>query len=146
MNKYQHSQTGYLMIFAMSFVVLIYLIVLTQAGLDFGLIAMMVLILLILASFTTLKVTIDEKNLRLKFGYGLFNKKFALSGIASAKAVKNHWYYGWGIKWWPWMWIYSVSGLDAVEIKMKNGKTCRIGTDEPEKLQAAIAKESGLMV
>jgi hypothetical protein len=36
------------------------------------------------------------------------------------------------------MWIYSVSGFDAVEIKMKNGKRYRIGTDEPKNLEQAI--------
>jgi hypothetical protein len=39
---------------------------------------------------------------------------------------------------WPKMWIYNVSGFDAVEIKMKDGKTYRIGTDEPEKLEQTI--------
>ncbi len=47
------------------------------------------------------------------------------------------WYYGWGIRGWLWpkMWIYNVSGFDAVEIKLKNGKMYRIGTDEPKKLE-----------
>ena len=36
------------------------------------------------------------------------------------------------------MWIYNVSGFDAIELTMKNGKIYRIGTDEPEKLEAAI--------
>jgi len=53
----------------------------------------------------------------------------------SAKTTKNHWYYEWGIRGWLWpkMRIYNVSGFDAVEIKVKNGKTYRIGTDEPKK-------------
>jgi hypothetical protein len=34
--------------------------------------------------------------------------------------------------------IFNVSGLDAVEIKMKNGKIYRIGTDEPKQLERAI--------
>ena len=58
----------------------------------------------------------------------------------SAKTVKNHWYCGWGIRWCLRfkMWIYNVSGFDAVEIKLKNGKTYRIGTDEPKKLEQTI--------
>ena len=36
------------------------------------------------------------------------------------------------------MWIFNVSGFDAVEIKMENGKIFRIGTDEPKKLEHAI--------
>ena len=99
-------------------------------------------ILFIIASFATLTVRIDEKFLRIKFGYGIFRKRFLLREINSAQAVKNHWYNGWGVRvwFWPYMWIFNVSGFDAVEIKMNNGKIFRIGTDEPEKLEDAIMK------
>jgi hypothetical protein len=85
-------------------------------------------------------VSIDEKYLQIKFGYGIFRKKFVLSEIASTAQVKNHWYHGWGIRiwFWPYMWIYNVSGFDAVEIKTKTGKIYRIGTDEPIQLESAI--------
>lgn len=111
-----------------------------DSGSNFLVTAVMVLILLILASFYSLQVRIDEKYIRIKFGYGIFQKKFSLNDIVSAKTVKNRWYYGWGIRGWLWskMWIYNVSGFDAVEIKLKNGKTYRIGTDEPKKLEQAI--------
>jgi len=43
-----------------------------------------------------------------------------------------------GIRWmWP-GWLYNVSGTDAVELKMKNGKRYRIGTDVPGELAEAI--------
>ncbi|OHA95436.1 MAG: hypothetical protein A3C62_02225 [Candidatus Zambryskibacteria bacterium RIFCSPHIGHO2_02_FULL_39_16] len=100
----------------------------------------MIVILLILASFTTLTVSIDENYLRIKFGYGIFRKRFVISEIASVERVKNHWYYGWGIRLWLWpkMWIYNVSGFDAVELVMKNGKVYRIGTNAPGELENAI--------
>ena len=100
----------------------------------------MVIVLLILASFSTLNVNIDEKYLKIKFGYGIYRKKFLLKEITSAKVVKNKWYYGWGIRLWLWpkMWIYNVSGFDAVEIKLKDNKIYRIGTDEPTELKHAI--------
>lgn len=96
----------------------------------------------ILASFVTLTVYIDEKYLRIKFGYGIFRKSFLLNDVASVRAVKNQWYYGWGIRiWlWPYMWIYNISGFNAVEITLKNGKIYRIGTNEPEKLEQAISQ------
>ena len=100
----------------------------------------MVFILVILASFVSLQVIIDGKYVRMKFGYGMYQKKFLLHDILSAKTVKNRWWYGWGIRWWLWpkMWIYNVSGFDAVEITLKNGKMYRIGTDEPHTLEQAI--------
>jgi len=111
-----------------------------NSGTNFGVSATMVLILFILASFATLTVSIDENYIRIKFGYGIFRKRFALNEIGSIRRVKNHWYCGWGIRLWIWpkMWIYNVSGFDAIELVMKNGKIYRIGTDVPEELEIAI--------
>jgi len=110
------------------------------SGTNFLITAIMVLILFTIASFTTLTTSIDKNCLQIKFGYGIFRKKFLLSEIISTKQVKNHWYYGWGMRvwFWPYMWIYNVSGFDAVEIIMRNGKIYRIGTDTPSELEAAI--------
>lgn len=110
------------------------------SGTNFAVTALMAFILFVLASFATLTSSIDENYLRIKLGYGLFARKFALNQIASVQVVKNRWYYGWGIRLWLWpkMWIYNVSGFDAVEITMKNGKIYRIGTDTPEELETAI--------
>lgn len=111
-----------------------------NSGPNFAITTIMVLVLFILTSCTTLTASIDENYLRIKFGFGIFSRKFALDQIASVQVVKNHWYYGWGIRLWLWpkMWIYSVSGFDAVEITLKNGKVYRIGTDVPKELETAI--------
>ena len=149
MVAYKHTQIGYLMlVITLSvFVFFAWLQITARAeppsvdsGTNFAVTAIMVLILFILASFSTLTITIDGQYLRIKFGYGIFKKKFTLGEIASVKQVKNHWYYGWGIRiwFWPYMWIYNISGFDAVEIIMKNGKVYRIGTDAPGELETAI--------
>jgi hypothetical protein len=57
--------------------------------------------------------------------------------------VKNQWWWGWGIRLIPGGWLYNVSGLDAVELKMKNGRVYRIGTDEPRKLAEFIQAKLG---
>lgn len=149
-NKlYKHTQIGYLMLVVLLAVLVLFAWIQMTAraeapsidsGANFAMTAIMALILFILASFTTLSVSIDANYVRIKFGYGLFRKKFAASEIAAASQVKNHWYYGWGIRLWFWpkMWIFNISGFDAVEIRMKNGRVYRIGTDEPEKLETAI--------
>ena len=149
MTTYKHTQIGYLMLFVtlavLALFVWVYIMALAEppsvdSGPNFAFSAIMVLILFILASFSTLTVLINENYLRIKFGYGIFARKFALNQIARAQAVKNHWYYGWGVKvwFWPYMWIYNVSGFDAVEIIMRNGKIYRIGTNAPGELEAAI--------
>ncbi len=147
--KYKHIQMSYLMI-AVTLVVLVlftwtYITARAESpsyysGTNFAVTAIMTLIIFILVSFVLLQVIIDEKYLQIKFGYGIYKKKFLLNDIVSVKTVRNHWYYGWGIRvwFWPKMWIYNVSGFDAVEIKLKNGKMYRIGTDEPRKLEQTI--------
>ncbi len=148
---YKHTQIGYLMLsVTLGVLALFTWIQMTvraetpsyDSGANFAITAIMGLILFVLLSFSSLHVSIDDQYLRIKFGYGIFKKKFALADIVSAVAVKNPWYYGWGIRLWLWptMWIYNVSGFNAVEIKLKNGKLYRIGTDEPKKLEQAITQ------
>jgi len=149
MTTYKHTQIGYL-ILVITLAVLVMFVwfyfesstepVSIDSGSNLAVTALMAFVLFILASFATLTASIDENYLRIKFGYGIFRKKFSLNEIISAQIVKNHWYYGWGIRvlFLPYMWIYNVSGLSAVEIHMKSGKIYRIGTDEPEKLEVAI--------
>jgi len=149
MISYKHTQIGYLMIFitlaVLGLFTWVHLSALAEppsfnSGPNFAISSVMVLILFILASFMTLIISIDEKYLGIKFGYGLFQKKLLLNEIVSVRVVKNRWYYGWGIKLrlWPTTWIYNVSGFQAVELIMKNGKIYRIGIDEPNKLESAI--------
>ncbi|MFA4941657.1 MAG: hypothetical protein WC582_03635 [Patescibacteria group bacterium] len=94
--------------------------------------------LLSLLLFYKLTVIVDDHNIQIIFGVGLIRKKFSLSDINSCQSVKNHWYYGLGIHLTPRGWLYNVSGLRAVEIIMKDGNKCRIGTDDPEGLIKAI--------
>lgn len=147
--KYKHTQVGYVMILVSVLVALLFLWSYfaaskeppsTDSGTNFVFTATMVLITLLLLSFTSLTVAIDAKYVRIKFGFGIYRKKLELSKIKSAKIVKNHWYYGWGIRFWLWpkMVIFNVSGLSAVEVKLKNSQIYRIGTDEPAKLESAI--------
>jgi len=114
-----------------------------DSGANFFATAVMVIVLLALSSFATLTVSIDENYLQIKFGYGIFRKKFLLNEITSAKQVKNHWYCGWGIRFCchPRMCIYNVSGFNAVEIVTKDGKIYRIGTDTPSELETAIKQK-----
>jgi len=139
---YKHTQIGRLMMFVSLIVAFVFVGVLLKTGLEAIIVFYMLFVLFILYSFMSLEVLVDEEYLQIKFGYGLFRKKFELKEIISAKAVKNHWYYGWGIKHRliPPMWIYNVSGFDAVEIKTINGKIYRIGTDDQESLEQAITE------
>lgn len=140
--NYKHTQPGYLILFSIFATILLFVFILSQAEFDFTLLLVMLFVVLVLFSFSSLNVIIDENYLQIKFGYGIFRKRFMLKEIISVNAVKNHWYYGWGIRLWLWprMWIFNVSGFKAVEITMKNSRIYRIGTDEPKKLEQAIQR------
>ncbi|OQA37039.1 MAG: hypothetical protein BWY53_00123 [Parcubacteria group bacterium ADurb.Bin326] len=151
MTPYKHTQIGYLTLIVTLVVLVLFAWAYITAraeppsvdsGTNLLVTATMALVLFILASFVTLTASIDEKYLKIKFGYGIFKKKFPLNEIVSATSVKNHWYYGWGIRLclWPKMWIYNVSGFDAVEIILKNGRVYRIGTDDSNELETAIKR------
>ena len=85
-----------------------------------------------------LTVTVDEEAVTAKFGIGLLRKKVSLRDIKSAERVRNKWWYGWGMRMGPRGWMYNVSGLDAVEIELRDGSRFTVGTDEPEELVSAI--------
>jgi len=99
-----------------------------------------VVLLACLFVFHDLTVQVSKEHIALRFGVGLIRKRFVMTGIQKAVPVRNHWYYGWGIKYTPHGWLYNVSGFDAVEIQLSNGRKYRIGTDEPDKLCLAIDK------
>lgn len=92
----------------------------------------------ILLSLFSLTTVVSEDDVQVWFGIGLIRRRIALNRITSAEAVRNHWIYGWGIRWIPNGWLWNVSGLDGVELALVNGRRFRIGTDEPERLAAAI--------
>ena len=146
--EYNHTQIGSLVIWIFLIVSTLYtwlfLAVLSKLASPWFLFGMILFLLFLVASFSTLNVKIYDGNLVIKFGYGLYKRKFLLKEIKSVKEVKNHWYYGWGIRWWPkpepGVTIYNVSGFGAVEIKLKKGQLYRIGTNKPKELAKAILK------
>ncbi|MCS7336688.1 MAG: PH domain-containing protein [Verrucomicrobiae bacterium] len=96
--------------------------------------------------FGSLTVTVDDTAVTVQFGLGPFRKSIPLRDIAYCRQVRNPWWWGWGIKRVPGGWMYSVSGLDSVEIVTKDGRMFRIGTDEPKVLAEFIeAKLKGVV-
>ena len=98
----------------------------------------------IVALFHSLTVRVSRNDIFLSFGVGLIRKRFLIHDIESATIVRNRWYNGWGIKKIWGGWLYNVSGFDAVEIKLKNGRRYRIGTDQPCELLAAVESATGI--
>ena len=89
--------------------------------------------------FSSLTVKVTEKEIIWYFGPGIWKYRLGLDQVKEVKKGRSHPLEGIGIRWNPWKgMLYSVSGLDNVEILRRNGKLTRIGTDEPDKLVKAI--------
>jgi hypothetical protein len=139
--KYQHRQKAKWMsfIFIIAFIITSYAFLNTENPwpifLVLGLLGFCMIV------FSSLTVTIKDEYIDVSFGGELVKEKIKLSDIESCRQVHNQWYNGWGVRWFPGGWLFNVSGFSAVELKLKNGRLIRIGTDEPAKLEEAIQKE-----
>jgi hypothetical protein len=143
MAAYHHTQPGILNRVIIGAFILVFLVLATFLG-DGDPTAMWVMLMVCgimvvtLALFHALTVEIRHGQLRIRFGIGLIRKTIPVKDIEQVEAVRNRWWYGWGIRLTPHGWLFNVSGLEAVQVNLRNGRSYRIGTDEPEKLRAAI--------
>jgi len=68
-------------------------------------------------------------------------KKIQISRIKSVEAIRNPWYYGWGIRFIPKGVLFNIGGRDGVELRFKDtSRVIRIGTREPLRVTQAIEK------
>lgn len=135
---YKHTQIGRLMIYLMLLEILIFSWLAAALENKAGTIITLLAVLLILSQFSALTVIVDRDFIKIRFGAGIFRKNITRSQIISTTIVRNPWYYGFGIRYTPTGWIYNVSGLDAIELFLKNGKKIRIGTDDAKNLKRYI--------
>ena len=101
-----------------------------------GIFAVVVVLLL----FHSLTVSIEPEFIRLSYGVGIISRRIGFASIEAVQPAANQWWWGFGIRKIPNGWMWNISGLRSVELKLKNGRLFRIGTDEPGVL-AAIVKE-----
>lgn len=141
---YLNSQKGYPFII-IYFAVLILVYTVDKLGLqsfkgenDF-IVLILILSVLLLMTFK-LRVSIEDKQLTLSYGIGLFKKRFDLSHIKNVTIVKNKWYCGWGVRISSEGTIYNISGFEGVKIDFSSGKSIVVGTNEPLELYKALTK------
>jgi len=93
--------------------------------------------------FSTLTASVRQGVLECWFGPGLIRRRVALRDVESIEVVRNPWSRGWGIRSIPSGWLWNVSGTRAVELRLRGGRRFRVGSDEPERLAAAIRSQLG---
>jgi hypothetical protein len=137
-TRYEHMQPGYVILGATAGAGLFAAALLLRKVAAGKLLPGMFLLGAVGAVFSSLTIVITDEDLRASFGPGLTIKRVRLVEIESARTVRNPWYYGFGIRITPRGLLYNVSGLDAVEIRLRSGSTFRLGTDEPDRLLQAL--------
>jgi hypothetical protein len=136
---YEHTQRGSLIIWSVTAVAIVLLASMYLFGVIWVTALVLGVMIFMLAICSTLTVSVCDDTLRIRFGpVGLIRKSWPITDIASVTTVTNPWYYGWGIRITPHGLLYNVSGFGAVEVRLLNGKSFRIGTDEPRALGKAI--------
>ena len=142
--RYKHTQIGYLIIGGL-FGIAIFLAItgiVAPAGRDGLLISAIIEVILLICAivFSKLTIKIDGESLEASFATGLIRKKVPLAEIAEFEPVRISWWHGWGIHLTPYGWLYNVSGLDAVAIRLRSGQKFALGTDDADGLTAAIRR------
>jgi hypothetical protein len=105
-----------------------------------------VLLAVVLLLFGSLRLTITDQKIEAAFGVGLLRKRIPLADVRSVTRVRNPWYCGWGIRSMPNGMLYNVSGFDAVELSLADGRHVRLGTDEPDAVIAVLSQRHGIGV
>lgn len=144
MNQYSKFQFAWLIVIvfliAIAWITIAYISHWGNSPIDKpAFIAFLVLFCGVLLTFYGMTVIINEKQIIIKLGIGLFRKKIDLASVKSAKVITYPVYYGYGIRLIPNGTLFNVSGKHAVELKFKNRKrVLLIGTNDWENLKAAI--------
>lgn len=142
---YRHTQIGWICIWACAGIMALTVITgsaFQQPRTQFPTIAFTTAILaLICIMFGSLTVVVEPGSVLVAFGPGLIRRRIPLDQVLECKPVRNKWTWGWGIRKIPNGWMFNVSGLEAVELVLRSGRTFRIGTDEPERLARVINEQ-----
>ncbi|WP_137225867.1 hypothetical protein [Shewanella sp. MEBiC00475] len=139
--QYKNTQLGIAMLSVMGIVTLVLIFAsVTQPTESIGFAYLIVVVVSIL--FSTLTIKVEDGNIKWFFGPKFWNKSIKISEIESVQEIRTKWYYGLGIRLISTGWLYNVSGLMAVELKLKDGTTVCLGTNDPENLINAIKQSS----
>jgi hypothetical protein len=139
--RYQHTQRGTLMIVILvaGAVVLASVASMEPSPARWISLALALVMAILAGLFSSLTVEVEDHELRWYFGPGAWSYRLTPDEIESVRVVRNSWLNGFGIRMRPGFRLYNVSGLDAVELKLKSGEIRRIGTDDPSGLAAALS-------
>ena len=102
---------------------------------SYALSALFVLIIGIQLNFGTMTISVDEQQMRWRFGVlALPSWKVSLSDISAVEIVDLRWYEGYGIRVTSKGMLYRASGSQGLRIVQNNGKSFRLSSTDPQRL------------
>jgi len=110
----------------------------TRAAAPWLIYGLFAIIALTVALFAALTVEVNATEIRVKFGVGLVGKTIAVADVVRCERLRTRIWWGWGLHWTPSGWLYNVGGRDAVRVILVHERPVIIGSDEAERLKAAI--------
>ena len=141
---YSHTQSQPVIAAALGVVALAVCVVGVVAAVGLLIVGVFLAAIALLAwAFSALTVEVGPSTIEVSFRMGRPKRVIQRADILRVQAVRNSWWYGWGVRWIPGGWMWNVWGLDAVELGLAGERNFRIGTDDPEGLTAAIAAGAG---
>lgn len=138
-QNYRHTQFGTVIVVAVGIGFGAAVVGLVLAGGPAAFTATFVGVFILTMALTSwMTVEVSDGQLRWWMGIGLISGSVRVNKIAEVQAVRNPWYYGWGMHLTRDGWLYNVSGTEAILVKTDDGKRFRLGTDEPQRLVEVV--------
>jgi transcriptional regulator with XRE-family HTH domain len=111
----------------------------SQYNTEFWVLTVNAIVFVVLAVlFFSLSIKVNKQEISWYFGPKFWRRSVKLSEVKECYVVRNSVLNGFGIRALGEGWLYNVSGLLAVEVRLKGGSVVRLGSDEPNYLKQAI--------
>ena len=102
------------------------------------LVVIAVITVIVLVDSAALTITLTRERLSARFGLGLIRKTVPLARVAGVEVIRTTWLDGWGIHWTRRGVLWNIAGRDAVRLRLAGNRYLVLGSDEAERLAAAI--------
>jgi len=89
-------------------------------------------------------ITLTARELRWRYTWISFpGWRIPLTDIRRVEVTKSVWIEGWGIRYTTTGMLYNVSGTQAIRLHLKNGKTLRLGSQQPGHWYSLLQARTG---
>lgn len=137
-HLYRHTQFSYVRVVVLGLVLIYVAATMFSSGHMALSILLSLILLALLITFVAQTVEVSSEIVKVGLGPGIQLKTIPIDEIVDCCVIRTTWKTMMGFGRPPSNPTYGISGLDAVDLDLRNGSSIRIGTDEPDKLAKVI--------